>query len=85
MYTSSVQKRTAHEDHPGFSDGDKAPFTNRTLDWSTSHNVFYRVKYTITWYKSNGTAKGTLSHWYDVYARRCDAAFMGYCPSKFLF
>jgi len=82
VYTSSVQKHTAHEDHPGYSDGDKAPFTNRTLQWSSGHNVDYRIKYTITWYKSDGTAQGTLSHWYDVYHLSVGGDYMGYCINK---
>ena len=38
--TSSTQKQTAHEDHPGYSDGDKAPFTTRHLSWSEGHTVY---------------------------------------------
>jgi hypothetical protein len=67
VYTSSVQKHTAHEDHPGFSDGDRAPFTTRHLDWSNGHTVYYRIKYTVNWYASNGSVQGQISHWYFVY------------------
>ncbi len=81
--TSSTQKQTAHEDHPGYSDGDKAPFTTRHLSWSEGHTVYYRIKYTIYWYKTDGSVLGQLSHWYDLY----DADFgaspaIGVCANK---
>jgi hypothetical protein len=83
VFKSSVQKRTAHEDHPGFSDGDKAPFDTRTLTWSSSKTVYYRVKATVYWYRSNGSVKGQVDHWYSTY----DASYgpnpaLGYCNNK---
>ena len=83
VYTSSIQKKTAHEDHPGFSDGDRAPFTTRHLDWSNGHTVYYRIKYTITWYASNGSVKGTLDHWYNLYDSEAGPSpGIGYCVNK---
>ena len=80
VYTSSIQKKTAYEDHPGYDDADKAVFTPRGLNWSNTHNVYYRIKYTIYYYRSNGTVKGQLDHWYTAY----DTDFgpdpaVGYC------
>ncbi len=83
VFKSSVQKRTAHEDHPAFSDGDKAPFNTRTLTWSSSKTVYYRIKATVYWYRSNGSVKGQVDHWYYLY----DASYgpnpaLGYCRNK---
>jgi len=83
VYSSSVQKRTAHEDHPGYSDGDKAPFVTRSKSWSSSKTVYFRVKVTIYWYRSNGSVRGSVDHWYNLY----DASFggspaIGYCRNK---
>jgi hypothetical protein len=84
VFTSSVQKHTAHEDHPGFSDGDRAPFTTRTLNWSSGQTESYRIKYTITWYQSDGTVKGTLSHWYQTYDSNDNAnPVNGFCENKY--
>ena len=84
IFTSKIQKRTAYEDHPGYSDGDKAPFSARTLSWETGNPEWYRVKYTIIWYRSDGTVKGTLSHWYGQYDSN-DTAYpiFGYCDNKY--
>jgi hypothetical protein len=83
VYTSGVQKRTAHEDHPGYSDGDKAPFSTRTLDWSSAHTESYRIKYTIIWFYPS-SANGTLSHWYNQYDSDDNAnPVNGYCANKY--
>lgn len=86
VYSSRIQKRTAYEDHPGYSDGDRAPFTTRRLDWSNGHTVYYRVKYTVYWYRPNGTVKGQLDHWYNLY--HTDAGLpspaIGYCVNKWM-
>ena len=83
VYTSSVQKRTAHEDHPAFSEGDQATFTTRQRDWTSHQDVSYRVKYTITWYKSNGDAQGTLSHWYSYYDSNFGGQISPTCANQY--
>jgi hypothetical protein len=67
VFTSAVQKRTAHEDQPAHDLADKAPFTARSLDWSVPGTADFRVKVTISWYRSNGSVMGTASHWYYLY------------------
>jgi len=84
VYTSSVQKHTAHEDHPAYSEGDQAPFTTRQLDWSSHQDVYYRVKYTVTWYKSNGDVLGTLSHWYAYYDNNFLGQVPDFCTNQYL-
>ena len=83
VYSSSVQKHTAHEDHPGYSDGDKAPFTTRTHTWSSGQSEYYRIKYTITWYFGHGVT-GTVSHWYNVYDSSDTVNPVdGFCANKY--
>lgn len=83
IYSSSIQKRTAHEDHPGYSDGDKASFTTRSKSWSSSKTVYFRIKVTVYWYRSSGSVKGSVDHWYNLY----DPSYgggpaFGYCRNK---
>jgi hypothetical protein len=83
VYSSTVQKKTAYEDHPTYSSGDKAPFTTRTKSFSSSDTVYVRIKVTIYWYASNGSVKGYVDHWYNLY----DASYggtpaFGYCRNK---
>ncbi len=85
VYRSGIQKRTAYEDHPLNSDGDKAPFSTRTLRWSNGHTVYYRIKYTIYYYAANGSLKGTLDHWYNLYDTEAGPnPAIGYCNNKWV-
>jgi hypothetical protein len=67
VYTSSTEKQTAYEDNPGYDSNDRAHFAKRTISWGTNQNVVYRVKLILSWYKSDGSTKGTLTHWYQEY------------------
>lgn len=67
VYTSSTEKQTAYEDRPAYDSDDRAHFTKRTISWDSTQNVVYRVKVKLSWYKSNGATKGTLTHWYQEY------------------
>lgn len=83
VFTSSIQKRTAYEDVPAYDDADRAPFSTRTLTWSSGQKVYFRIKATVYWYKSNGDLKGKVDHWYNTY----DASYgpspaYGYCNNK---
>jgi hypothetical protein len=83
VYSSTVQKRTGYEDHPGYDNADKAPFATRSKSWSSSKTVYVRVKVTLYWYRSNGTVLGQVDHWYNLY----DASYggspaNGYCRNK---
>lgn len=83
VYSSTVQKRTGYEDHPGYSDADKAPFVTRTKSWSSSGTVYLRVKVTIYWYRGNGTVKGSVDHWYNLYeASYGGSPAIGYCRNR---
>lgn len=67
VYTSSVQKHTAYEDHPGYDDHDRARFSTRTIGWTSGQDVSFRIKTTVYWYRSDGSIKGQLDHWYQTY------------------
>lgn len=67
VYSSSTEKQTAYEDSPAYDSNDRAHFAKRTISWNSSQNVVYRVKLILSWYKSNGSTKGTLTHWYQEY------------------
>jgi hypothetical protein len=83
VYSSSIQKKTAYEDHPGYDDADMAPFTTRSKAWSSSQTVYFRIKATIYWYHSNGTVRGSVDHWYYTYdADFGDDPAVGYCRNK---
>ena len=83
VFSSSIQKKTAYEDYPAYSDGDKAPFATRTLTWTSSKTVYFRIKVTVNCYRPNGTVKGHADHWYYTY----DSSYgpnpaLGYCNNK---
>ncbi|MFN8518026.1 MAG: hypothetical protein U0667_01260 [Chloroflexota bacterium] len=83
VYSSTVQKKTAYEDHPGYSSGDMAPFTTRSRSFASSATVYLRIKVTIYWYTPGGSVKGYVDHWYNLY----DASYggspaIGYCRNK---
>jgi hypothetical protein len=84
VFTSSIQKRTAHEG--AYDVAFKAPFAARNLDWSSGQTVYYRVKSTVYWFKGNGTVKGSISYWYTFF----DASYgltpmIGYCLNRISF
>jgi hypothetical protein len=83
---SSVQKKTAYEDHPAYDSADKAPFTRITVSFNgasypATEQFFITVK--VYWYKSNGSVLGTAFHQNVYYSQVAGGFNQGTLPTSY--
>jgi hypothetical protein len=92
FYSTDVDKRTAYEDNPAYDPADKAPLVKWTLsfNWAnfSSHpNAYARIEGTASWYMSDGSTMGTVTHdffyykWTNVPGMSASTTA---CPIKFV-
>ena len=83
--SSSVQKKTAYEDHPFHDPADKAPFTNLTVSFTSNKFMNYLVTVKVFWYRADGSVKGTATHDVVHYRDRIDGTSIGASPAAYCY
>ena len=93
LKTSTIQRKTAYEDHPAYDPADKAPFTRITISVNASAygaTEQYRVNVRAIWFNKpyNGTVMGFAVHTAQNYNQVVDGFNQGlvghaYCVGRF--
>lgn len=66
-FKTSIQKKTAYEDHPAYDPADKAPLAKWTISFNASAydsrpNAYVRIEHKAFWYKPAGSTLGSVVH-----------------------
>lgn len=83
--STAQQRATAFEDRPRYDAADRAPFSNRGMAWSAIDQEMYRVQVQATWYRSDASVMGQVTHrviHYRLAFSGWSAASSDSCPGR---